>query len=194
MRWNVEIPETEEVIWRMMRHRLIAARGAFRSGGAHMTRLLTLVVLGIALVSTLAEAKSIRIHVTAKIVEATFIGAPDNLKIGDQTITRVVMFDQHDTEVGTGTGICTIFSLPPQDTLLQCLITSVFDKKGQIIFGGIVPPPDIGAVGHFGILGGTEDFRTARGEVTLVVLTSDLQDATFDIEIDSGRRHGKFTE
>jgi hypothetical protein len=58
----------------------------------------------------------------------------------------------------------------------------VFEDKGQIMFGGIVPPPDIGAVGRFGILGGTDDFRTARGEVTIAVLTSDLQDATFDIE------------
>jgi hypothetical protein len=158
-----------------------------------MTHLLTLVVLGLALVSTLAEAKSKRIHVTAKLVEATFIGDQENPKIGDRSINRVVMFDEQDTEVGTGAGVCTIFSVPPQDTLLQCLITSVFDKKGQIIFGGVVPPPDIGAVGRFGILGGTDDFRTARGEVTLVVLTPDTQDAMFDIEIDSERRHGKVT-
>ena len=145
-------------------------------------RLLTLVVLGLAVASTLADAGSQRIHVTAKIVEATFIGDPENPKIGDRSINSVVMFDEHDMEVGTGTGICTIISLPPQDTLFQCFLTSVFDQKGQIIFGGIVPPPDIGAVGHFGILGGTGDFRTARGEVTLVVITPDLQDATFDIE------------
>ena len=145
-------------------------------------RLLTLVVLGLAVVSTLVDAGSQRIHVTAKIVEATFIGDPEHPKIGDRSITSVVMFDERDTEVGTGTGICTIISLPPQDTRFQCLLTSVFARKGQIIFGGILPPPDIGAVGHLGILGGTDDFRTARGEVTLVVITSDLQDATFDIE------------
>jgi hypothetical protein len=160
-----------------------------------MTRLLTLVVLGIALASTLAEAKSIRLHVIGKIVQITVIGDQEHPNIGDQTITSAALFDddEEDTQVGTGVGVCTIFSVPPQDTLSQCLLTAVFDDKGQIIFGGIVSPPDIRAVGRFGILGGTDDFRTARGEVTLVVLTTDTQKATFDIEIDSERRQGKLT-
>jgi hypothetical protein len=158
-----------------------------------MTRLLTLVVLGIALVSTLAEAKSIRIHVTTEVLQTTVIGEPGEPKIGDQTVTTVLLFDKHHTEVGTGAGVCTLISLePPLGTLVQCLITAVFDNKGQIIFGGIVPPPDIGAVGHFGILGGTDDFRTARGEVTLVVISPTSQEGTYDIEVDSERRHGKF--
>jgi hypothetical protein len=160
-----------------------------------VTHFLTLVALGIALVSTLAEAKSIRLHVIGKIVKITVIGDQEHPNIGDQTITSAALFDdeEEDTQVGTGVGICTIFSVPPQDTLSQCLLTAVFDDKGQIMFGGVVPPPTIGAVGRFGILGGTNDFRTARGEVTLVVLDPDTQDATFDIEIDSERRHGKFT-
>ena len=147
-----------------------------------MTRLLTLLVLCIAVASTLAEAQSTHIEVTAKIVKATFIGNSHNPKIGDRIINTVVMFDEQGEEVGTGTGICTIFSVPPQDTLLQCLITSVFNDRGQIMFGAIVPPPSVGAEGHFAILGGTGDFRTARGEVTLRVITPDLQEATFDIE------------
>jgi hypothetical protein len=160
-----------------------------------MAHSLTLVLLGIALVSTLAEAQSIRIHVTAKVVETTFTGNLDNPKIGDQTITRAALFDdeEEDTQVGTGVGVCTIFSVPPQDTLSQCLLTAVFDDKGQIMFGGVVPPPNVGGEGHFGILGGTGEFRTARGEVTIVVLTTDTQDATFDIEIDSEQTHGAFT-
>jgi hypothetical protein len=157
-----------------------------------MTRLLTLVVLGLALVSTVGEAKSKRIHVTAEVVKATLIGDPNDPKIGDQRITSVVLLDKHDTEVGTGTGICTLVSLPPLDTLVQCLITAVFTKKGQIIFGGVAPVPDIGAVGHFGILGGTDDFRKAQGEVTLVVISPELQDITFDLDVGSARRmaHG----
>jgi hypothetical protein len=159
-----------------------------------MTRLLTLVVLGIALVSTLAEAKSKRIHVTAKVVKTTLIGDSDEPKIGDHTITSVVLFDKHHTEVGNGAGVCTLVSLqPPLGALVQCYVTAVFDDKGQIIFGGIAPLPDIGAVGHFGILGGTDDFREARGEVTLVVISPVLQDGTFAIELDSERRHGKLT-
>ena len=42
-----------------------------------MTRLLTLVVLALALVSTQVEARSKRIHVTAKVVETTPIGRSD---------------------------------------------------------------------------------------------------------------------
>jgi hypothetical protein len=69
-----------------------------------MTRLLTLVVLGIAVVSTLAEAKSKRIHVTAKIVESTSTGDSTNPKIGDQRITLVALYDDNNTKVGTGVG------------------------------------------------------------------------------------------
>jgi hypothetical protein len=159
-----------------------------------MARFLTLVVLGMALVSTLSEAKSIRLHVTAQIEKITVIGDEEHPKVGDQTITTVVLFDKHQMPVGTGAGVCTLISLePPLGTLLQCLLTAVFDDKGQIMFGGIVSPPAIGAVGRFGILGGTDDFRTARGDVTLVVLDRDTQEGTFDIEIDSERRHGQFT-
>ena len=106
-------------------------------------------------------------------------GDPTDPKIGDQRITSVVLIDKHKNEVGTGTGICTLVSLPApgEDGLVQCFITVSLAKKG-----------------HFGIFGGTDDFRIARGEVTLVVISEKLQDATFDIEIDSEQRHGKFAE
>ena len=44
-----------------------------------MTRLLTLVMLGIAVASTLCEAKTTRIHVTAEVVQQTFTGDPTSL-------------------------------------------------------------------------------------------------------------------
>ena len=149
-----------------------------------MTRLLTLVVLGLALAATLAEAKLKRIHVTVTVVKQTFTGDLDYPQIGDQLITTVELSDKHERDVGTGAGVCTIVSVPPQDTLLQCLITAVFTKftKGQILFGGVVPLPTVGVEARFGILGGTDDFRKVRGEVTLVVLSPELQDATFDLE------------
>jgi hypothetical protein len=147
-----------------------------------MTRLFTLVVFAIAIFSTLAAAESTRIHVTAQVVQTTLTGDSAMPRIGDQIITSVVLRDNSGTDVGTGAGACTIVSLPPLDTLAQCLITAVFTDKGQIMFGGIAPLPDIGAVGHFGILGGTDDFRKARGEATLVVISSELQDATFNLE------------
>jgi hypothetical protein len=158
-----------------------------------MARLFTLVVLGLALASTMAEAKSKRIRVTAQVVQTAFTGDPDHPKIGDQIITSVVLFDKTDTKVGTGAGACTIVSVPPRDILTQCLITAVLTDKGQIVFGGVAPLPDIGTVGRFGILGGTGDFRKAQGEATLVVLSPEFQDATFDLEIDSERRHSEFT-
>jgi hypothetical protein len=154
-----------------------------------MTRLLTLVVLVLALTATLAEAKSKRIQVTAKIVQQTFTGELDTPKLGDQLISSVELFDKHDEKekVGTGAGVCTIASVPPpppnlEDTFLQCLLTATFDKKGQIIFGGTAPFPQPGIVGHFGILGGTDDFRKARGEAALTVISEKFQDAVFELE------------
>ena len=76
--------------------------------------------------------------------------------------------------MGTGAGAYTIVSVPEppavEDTLLQCLLTAAFDKKGQIIFGGVAPLPDVGVVAEFGILGGTDRFQKARGEATLTVI------------------------
>jgi hypothetical protein len=150
-----------------------------------MTRLLTLVVLALALTATFADAGSQRILVTAEVVQQTFTGDLTNPKIGDKLVISVELFDKNDDKVGTGAGACTVVSVPEQpgheNTLIQCLSSAVFDQ-GDIIFGGLVQLPEVGAVGRFGILGGTGDFRTARGEVTITVLTPDLQDATFDIE------------
>jgi hypothetical protein len=99
-----------------------------------MTRLLTLVVLALALTATLAEARSKRIHVTAKIIQQTFTGYLARPELGDQLISSVELFDKHDEKVGTGAGVCTIVNVSPppkvEDTLLQCLLTAVFDKKG----------------------------------------------------------------
>jgi len=114
-------------------------------------------------------------------VQQAFTDDSAKPQIGDRLITSVELFDKTDANMGTGTGACTIVSVPPLGTLFQCLLTAVL-TKGQIIFGGVVPLPEAGVVAQFGILGGTEDFRTARGEATLVVITPELQDATFDLE------------
>src|SRR5262245_64215416 len=116
-----------------------------------MTRLLTLVVLALALVSTQVEARPKRIHVTAKIVQQTFTGDIADPQLGDRLISSVTLFDKHDEteQVGTGTGVCTVASvqdLPDvKDTLFQCLLTATFDK-GQIIFAGADPLPVVGIV------------------------------------------------
>jgi hypothetical protein len=152
-----------------------------------MKRLLTFVALGLvmAFAPTLGEAKLKRIHVTAEIVQQAFTGDFDNPKLGDQLISSVKLSDKQDI-VGTGAGVCTIVSVPqpPADgeTLLQCLLTAVFDKKGQLIFGGVAPLPQPGVVAQFGIMGGTDAFRKARGEALLTVLSPTLQDAVFDLD------------
>jgi hypothetical protein len=148
-------------------------------------RLLTLVMLAMAIAaaSTIGEATSKRIHVTAEVAQATFTGDPTSPQLGDRRITNVALFDESGTRVGTGGASCTIVSIPPLDTLEQCLLTAEF-AEGQIIFGGLAPLAEIGAVAWFGILGGTDDFRKARGDATFVVTTSGIIDVVLDLDID----------
>src|SRR5262245_1570790 len=107
-----------------------------------MTRLLTLIVLGLAVVASLCEATAKRLQVTAQVVQTAVTGDPNALRLGDQQINTVVLLDESGTNVGTGAGVCTLVSLPPLDTLLQCLITAVF-AEGQLIFGGVAPVPEV---------------------------------------------------
>jgi hypothetical protein len=83
--------------------------------------------------------------------------------------------------VGTGAGVCTIFSIPPLDTLQECLLTVVF-AKGQIILGGVASLPVVGASAKFAILGGTGKFRKAKGEGTLVVTAEGVVDTTLTLK------------
>ena len=144
-------------------------------------RLLTLVVLGMAVASTLCEAKTTRIHVTARVAQQTFTGDLASPRLGDRLINNVELFDESGTKVGTGGAACTIVSEPPLDTLEECLLTAVF-AQGHIILGGMAPLPEVGAVARFGILGGTEEFRNARGEALLVITPTGDIDSTFDLE------------
>jgi Allene oxide cyclase barrel like domain len=150
-----------------------------------MIRFVTLVVLALALISTQAESRSKRIHVTAVIVEQTFTGEIANPAVGDRLISSVELLDKNDDKVGTGAGVCTVVSVPEtpsaKDTVIQCLISAVFDE-GEITFGATVQLPEVGAMGRFSILGGTGKFRKARGEATLTVLSPTTQDAVFELE------------
>jgi hypothetical protein len=150
-----------------------------------MKRLLTLVALGLAMafVPTLSEAASKRIHVIAKVVQQTFTGDQASPKVGDQIITNVELFDDSRTQVGAGGAVCTIVSIqdPLPDTPIQCLLSAVFDE-GQIILGGLAPFPEAGAVAHFSILGGTDDFRKAHGDATFLVLPNGDIDNIFSLE------------
>jgi hypothetical protein len=146
-------------------------------------RLFILVMFGTALsvVSTLSEARSQLIHVTARVVQQDFIGDPNNPQLGDRVITNVDLFDDSSIKVGTGAGVCTIFSIPPLDTLQECLLTVVF-AKGQIILGGVASLPVVGASAKFGILGGTGKFRKAKGEGKLVVTAEGVIETTLTLK------------
>ena len=146
-----------------------------------MKRFLTLLVLGLAVTATLAEAKAKRIHVKAEIVQQDFTGDINNPQLGDQLLSSVVLHNKHGDEVGTGTGACAMVSVAPLEPRLQCLISAVL-ANGQIVFGGSAPLPTAGVTAVFGILGGTDDFSKARGEATLTVLSPTLQDAVFELE------------
>jgi hypothetical protein len=143
--------------------------------------LLTLVVLGMAVASPLCEAKTTRLHVTARVAQQTFTGDLASPRLGDRLITNVELFDESGTKVGTGGAACTIVSEPPLDTLEACLLTAVF-AQGHIMLGGMASLPEVGAVARFGILGGTEEFRTARGEALLVITPTGDIDGTFELE------------
>jgi hypothetical protein len=108
-------------------------------------RLLIIVVLGmaVAVVSTIGEATSKRLHVSAEVVQQIFTGDPANLQLGDRRINSVDLFDGSHAKVGTGAGFCTIVSIPPLDTREECLLTAVF-AEGQIMFGGLAPLAEVG--------------------------------------------------
>ena len=146
-------------------------------------RLLTLVALGMAISAVLipCEAKSKRIQVTAQVAQQTFLGDPVSPQLGDRRITSVDLFDERGTKVGTGGASCMIVSVPPLDTLEECLLTAVL-AEGQIMFGGMAPLAVVGASAQFGILGGTDEFRKSRGDVMLVVTAPDSIDVTFNLD------------
>ncbi|MGE5778836.1 MAG: hypothetical protein ACM30D_05950 [Hyphomicrobiales bacterium] len=150
-----------------------------------MTRLLVLMTLALAIASapTPGEAASQRIHVTAKVVQQTFTGNLASPKLGDRIISNVELFDDSDTKVGSGAGVCTIVSIQKTlpDSLVECLAVAALVRE-QIIFGGLAAFPEAGAVGHFGILGGTDSFRKARGDATIVVLSNGQFDSILDLE------------
>jgi hypothetical protein len=98
-------------------------------------RLLTLVVLGIAVASTLCEANTTRIHVTDEVVQQTFSGDPTSLQLGDRRLNTVDLFDESRTNVGTGAGCCPMVSIPRLDTREARLLTAEF-PEGQIMGRG----------------------------------------------------------
>jgi hypothetical protein len=149
-----------------------------------MTRLLTLVALGLAIAFAPipGEAASKRIHVIGNVLEQTFTGDLRNPKLGDRLITSGDLFDESGAKVGVGAGVCTtVRTTESSSDMLECLLSAAFDQ-GQIILSGEAPFPEPSAEARFGIVGGTDAFRKARGEAILVVLSNGDFDITFDLE------------
>jgi len=149
-----------------------------------MTRLLTLVALGLAIAFAPmpGAAASKRIHVIGDVLEQTFTGDLRNPKLGDRLITSGDLFDDNGRKVGLGAGVCTtVRTKEASSDMLECLLSATFDQ-GQIILGGEAPFPEPNAVARFGIVGGTDAFRKALGEAIFVVLPNGDFDITFYLE------------
>jgi hypothetical protein len=158
-----------------------------------MTHLLTIVALGLAIcfVSIPGEAASTRIHVTSKLLEQKYIGDQGNPQLGDQLIYSGDLSDDSGTKIGVGAAVCTTVRTkesysPVAGTgyvpyTLECHLSATLNQ-GQIIFGGAAPFPDPSVVSRFGIVGGTDAFREARGEAILVMQSTGGIEITFNLE------------
>jgi hypothetical protein len=144
-------------------------------------RFLTSVVFGLALAAmvTVSAAQSKSFQVTVTVVQSETFGPQD--AIGDSVILNGDLTDPQGQPAGTTAGHCTIISEQPEPVLEQCLLTFVF-PSGQLILGGIAPPPAPGAEADFGILGGTDRFSKARGMAHAVVNPDMTFDFTFTLE------------
>src|SRR5262249_20407283 len=120
------------------------------------------------------------VHVTARVVDRAFSGDPTAPQLGDRVVVDLDLFGEDGVKVGTGVAACTIVSVPPRDTLEECLQTLAF-AHGHVVLAGVFPlPPAVGASATVGVVGGTGDFNKASGEATFVVTAPDV----FDIRID----------
>ena len=116
-----------------------------------MARLLTLMVLALALVST--GGVEIETHPYHRRDRRTDIHGIANPAIGDRLITSAKLFDKHDDTGASGHRRGSLHgrqrpeTFSAKDTVIQCLISAVFDQ-GKLL-GGAVQFPEVGAVGQF---------------------------------------------
>lgn len=115
------------------------------------------------------------IHHTAVVAQQLFTGDPNNPQLGDRFVVNVDLFDDSKAKVGHSGSFCTVVGVPPRDTEVQCLADIVL-AEGKITFGGLAPFPPTSTPAQFSVLGGTGDFRKARG--TFVVFA--VNPSTFD--------------
>lgn len=120
------------------------------------------------------------IHLTALIAQQIFIGDPNNPQLGDRFIINGDVFDDSNAKVGhTGTS-CTVVSVPPRATEVTCLGDIVL-AQGKITIGGLAPFPPTTTPVRFSVLGGTDDFRKARGDFVVFAVPPNKSDGTLHL-------------
>ena len=119
-------------------------------------------------------------HLTAVIAQQIFIGDPNNPQLGNQFILNGDLFDDSNAKVGHVATSCTVVSVPPRATEVMCVSDSVL-AQGKITVGGVAPFPPSATPVRFSVLGGTEEFRRARGEFVVFAVSPNRLDGTFHL-------------
>lgn len=87
---------------------------------------------------------------------------PRGFSPGDNVIFAGEALDRGNRRVGTHQGFCTV-TIPGQ--ALQCSSTTEIARRGQLVAEGNASP---GGAGTIAVVGGTGDFKGARGQRLLV--------------------------
>jgi hypothetical protein len=120
------------------------------------------------------------IHLTAVIGQQVLTGDPNNPLLGNQFILNGDLFDDSNAKVGHFVSSCTMVSVPPRATEVACLGDTVL-AQGKITVGGVAPFPPTATPVQFSVLGGTGEFRKARGEFVVFAVPPDKMDGTFHL-------------
>ena len=120
------------------------------------------------------------IHLTAVIDQQAFIGDANNPQLGNQFVLNGDLFDDSNAKVGHVASSCTVVSIPPRATEVACLGDTVL-ADGNITIGGVAPFPPTATPVRFSVLGGTGEFRKARGDFVTFAVLPDRLDGTFHL-------------
>jgi hypothetical protein len=134
------------------------------------------------------DGRTTAIHFIARTVDSAQLdlGTP-GLSLGDQAVFTDELF-QDGRRLGEGHGVCTITRITgtaPSRTLTnECLITGML-PRGQITIQGAFTFPEggIAAPHKLAVTGGTDAYRTARGEVRVRQTSSTENEVTIRLTL-----------
>jgi hypothetical protein len=123
-----------------------------------------------------------RIVLVEQIQDAQFVNVGDSaVGPGDYNVFRYDVFSEGNkqTKVGNSFVICVI-QFPPAG--FQCEVVTQLEGRGELTLLGVTAA-DISEDFKVAVTGGTGDFRNARGEATIELLSQDpfIQRATIDL-------------